>query len=155
VAVTPIDPVVVRGAATPVNPADSLVAVALAMHPRLAARRAAVDAATRSIQVERLGARPDFTVSARYGYRPVAFGFNFPDFFSAFVGLRLPIWAWRKQNRLADAARADSTGAAAELRDAGCSSVARSPKPLPESRRHSSVSRSSWTAFYPMRGGPS
>src|SRR2546422_5847733 len=51
-------------------------------------------------------------------YRPVAFGFNFPDFFSAFVGVRLPIWAWRKQNRLADAARADSTGAAAGLRDA-------------------------------------
>jgi len=27
------------------------------------------------------------------------------------------VWAWRKQNRLADAARADSTGAAAGLRD--------------------------------------
>ena len=119
VAVTPIDPGVVRGAATPVYPTDSLVAVALAMHPRLAAGRAAVEQATRTIQVERLGARPDFALSARYGYRPVAFGFNFPDFFSAFVGLRLPIWAWRKQNRLADAARADSTGAAAGLRDAG------------------------------------
>jgi len=31
--------------------------------------------------------------------------------------VRLPIWAWRKQNRLADAARADSAAAAAELRD--------------------------------------
>src|SRR5437867_3563090 len=102
----------------PLPPSDSLVALALAAHPRLAARRAAVDQATRTIQVERLGARPDFTLSARYGYRPVAFGFNFPDFFSAFVGLRLPVWAWRKQNRLADAARADSTGAAAGLRDA-------------------------------------
>src|SRR5437667_218369 len=30
----------------------------------------------------------------------------------------VPIWAWRKQNRLADAARADSTGAAAGLREA-------------------------------------
>src|SRR2546427_541373 len=79
---------------------------------------AAVDAATRTIQVERLGARPDFTLMLRYGYRPQVFSFNFPDFFSAFVGLRLPIWAWRKQNRLADAAHADSTGAAAELRDA-------------------------------------
>src|SRR5437667_354726 len=54
----------------------------------------------------------------RYGYRPRAFNFNFPDFFSAFVGLRLPVWAWRKQNRLADAARADSNGAVAGLRDA-------------------------------------
>src|SRR2546421_2092194 len=118
VAVTPIEPAAVRSAATPVFPADSLVAVALAMHPRLVARRAAVDQATRPIQVERLGARPDFTLSARYAYRPVAFGFNFPDLFSAFVRLRLSVWAWRRRNRLADAARADSTGAAAGLRDA-------------------------------------
>src|SRR5438094_1256034 len=118
VPVTWIDPVALRAGAPPQPPADSLVALALATHPRLAARRAAVDAATRTIQVERLGARPDFTLSLRYGYRPRAFNFNFPDFFSAFVGLRLPVWAWRKQNRLADAARADSTGAAAGLRAA-------------------------------------
>src|SRR5213594_3324520 len=118
VPVSSIDLAALRAAAATQPPADSLVALALATHPRLAARRAAVDAATRTIQVERLGARPDFTLSARYGYRPVSFGFDFPDFFSAFVGVRLPIWAWRKQNRLADAARADSTGAAAGLRDA-------------------------------------
>src|SRR6058998_3479048 len=118
VPITPLDLATVRAAVTPLPPSDSLIGAALAGHPRLAARRAAVDQATRTIQVERLGARPNFTLSARYGYRPVAFGFNFPDFFSAFVGLRLPVWAWRKQNRLADAARADSTGAAAGLRDA-------------------------------------
>src|SRR3989440_149707 len=118
VAVTSIDPAALSAGATPLPPTDSLEALALATHPRLAIRQAAVDAATRAIQVERLGARPDFTLMLRYGYRPQVFSFNFPDFFSAFVGLRLPIWAWRKQNRLADAARADSTGAAAELRDA-------------------------------------
>ncbi len=118
VAVTPLDPAAVRAAVEPVPLSDTLVAAALATHPRLAAGRAAVDQATRTIQVERLGARPDFTLTLRYGYRPRAFNFNFPDFFSAFVGLRLPVWAWRKQNRLADAARADSTGAAAGLRDA-------------------------------------
>ena len=119
VPVTPIDPATVRAGVPSEPPTDSLVALALAAHPRLAIGRAAVDAASRTIQVERLGARPDFTVTLRYGYRP-AFGgqFNLPDFFSAFIGLRLPIWAGRKQNRLADAARADSTGAAAELRDA-------------------------------------
>jgi cobalt-zinc-cadmium efflux system outer membrane protein len=117
IAVASIDPAAVRVGATPQPPTDSLVALALATHPRLAARRAAIDAATRTIQVERLGARPDFTLTLRYGYRPRAFNVNFPDFFSAFIGLRLPVWAWRKQNRLADAARADSTGAAAGLRD--------------------------------------
>src|SRR5213080_3065910 len=113
-----IDPAAVHAGVVPQLATDSLVALALATHPRLAARRAAVDAATRTIQVERLGARPDFTLSLRYGYRPRAFNFNPPDFFSAFVGLRLPVWPWRKQNRLADGARADSTGAAAGLRDA-------------------------------------
>src|SRR5712664_1493901 len=118
VRVTAIDLAALLAGTARQPPADSLVPLALATHPRLAARRAAVDQATRTIQVERLGARPDFTLTLRYGYRPVAFGFKFPDFFSAFVGVRLPIWAWRKQNRLADAARADSTGAAAGLRDA-------------------------------------
>ena len=118
VAVTPIDPAAVRAGVVQEPPTDSLVALALATHPRLAIGRAGVDAATRTIQVERLGARPDFTLIVRYGYRPRAFNFNFPDFFSASVGVRLPVWAWRKQNRLADAARADSTGAAAGLEDA-------------------------------------
>src|SRR3989442_2587053 len=117
-AIAPIDAVPVRAAVAALPPTDSLVAVALATHPRLSARRTAVDGATRTIQVERLGARPDFTLTLRYGYRPRAFNVNYPDFFSAFVGLRLPIWAWRKQHRLADAARADSTRAAAGLRDA-------------------------------------
>ncbi len=117
IGVAPLDPVAMRAAVVPLPPADSLVALSLAAHPRLAARRAAVEQATQSIRVERLGARPDFTLSTRYGYRPVVSGSNLPDFFSAFVGLRLPIWAWRKQNRLADAARADSTAAAAEFRD--------------------------------------
>src|SRR5689334_11363539 len=84
--IAPIDPAAVRVAAATEPPADSLVTMALAAHPRLAARRAAVDEATRSIQVERLGARPDFTLTLRYGYRPPFQGqFKFPDFFSAFV----------------------------------------------------------------------
>jgi outer membrane protein, heavy metal efflux system len=117
--VVPMDPAHLRAGISPLPPSDSLIALALAAHPRLAARRAAIEQATRTIQVERLGARPDFTFTARYGYRPPLAGtLKLPDFFSAFVGLRVPIWAWRKQNRLADAARADSTGAAAGLRDA-------------------------------------
>src|SRR6266566_7710826 len=70
VPVMSIDPAARRAGAAPQPPADSLVALALATHPRLAARRAAVDAATRTIQVERLGARPDFTFGVRYGLRP-------------------------------------------------------------------------------------
>jgi cobalt-zinc-cadmium efflux system outer membrane protein len=79
-------------------------------HPRLAARQAAIAAAEQSIQVERLGGRPDFTIMTRYGARPIA-----ADFFSAFVGFRIPLYAGRKQHRLADAARADADAARAAL----------------------------------------
>ncbi len=92
-----------RGGAIPMQ--DSLAA-----HPRLAARRAALEAAERTVRVEQLGARPDFSVTTRYGARPLG-----SDFFSALVGIRVPLWAGRKQNRLADAARADADAARAEL----------------------------------------
>ena len=115
-AVAPLDPAKTRAGVVTLDDAESLAA-AQAAHPRLAAQRAAVDQATREIQVQRLGARPDFTLTLRYGYRPRVFNSNLPDFFSAFFGVRLPIWAGRNQNRLADAARADSTAAAAGLRD--------------------------------------
>lgn len=79
-------------------------------HPRLTLRRAEIEAAQHAVQVERLGARPDFTIMARYGARPIA-----SDFFSAFVGLRIPLYAGRKQLRLAEAARAEAEAARAGL----------------------------------------
>jgi outer membrane protein TolC len=79
-------------------------------HPRIVARRAAVEAAERSVRVEQLGARPDFSVTTRYGARPLG-----SDFLSAFIGIRVPLWAGRKQSRLADAARADADAARADL----------------------------------------
>jgi len=79
-------------------------------HPRLLARQAALEAAERTVRVEQLGARPDFSITTRYGARPLG-----SDFFSAFVGLRVPLWAGRKQHRLADAARADADAARASV----------------------------------------
>ena len=90
--------------------ATVLTPESLQAHPRLAARRALLEAAERNIRVEQLGARPDFSITTRYGARPLG-----ADFFSAFVGIRVPLWAGRKQSRLADAARADADAARAEL----------------------------------------
>lgn len=92
------------------GPADSLGPDSLPEHPRLIARRAEIEAAQQTVRVEQLGARPDFTIMARYGARPIA-----SDFFSAFVGVRIPLYAGRKQLRLADAARADADAARAAL----------------------------------------
>jgi outer membrane protein, heavy metal efflux system len=105
----------IRPEAVPVKPHEGLITGegrpdSLPMHPRLVARRAALEAAERTVQVEALGGRPDFTITTRYGARPLD-----SDFFSAYVGIRLPLWAGRKQHRLADAARADADAARAAL----------------------------------------
>ena len=78
----------------------------LAGHPRLESRRAEIEAADQTARAEALMGRPDFEVSTRYGARPLG-----SDFFSAFVGVRIPLWAGRKQRRLADAARIEAEAA--------------------------------------------
>jgi outer membrane protein, heavy metal efflux system len=83
---------------------------ALPDHPRLLSRRASVEAAERTARAEQLGGRPDFTITTRYGARPLG-----ADFISAFVGVRIPLWAGRKQSRLVAAARADADAARADL----------------------------------------
>jgi len=75
----------------------------LATHPRLEARQAAIEAAEATVRAEALSARPHFEVSTRYGARPLG-----ADFFSAFVGIRIPLWAGRKQRLLTQAARIDA-----------------------------------------------
>jgi cobalt-zinc-cadmium efflux system outer membrane protein len=82
----------------------------LSRHPRVLARQAMVEAAEQTARVEALGARPDFTFMTRYGARPLG-----SDFFSAAVGIRIPLFAGRKQSRQAEAARAEADAARAGL----------------------------------------
>src|SRR5713101_1286618 len=114
-----IEPIRPKLVPVPVQPAsasaggaavDSAGPDSLPEHPRLVARRAEIEAAEQTVRVERLGGRPDFTLMTRYGARPIA-----SDFFSAFVGVRIPLYAGRKQHRLTDAARADADAARAAL----------------------------------------
>src|SRR5882724_12209697 len=89
--VQPIRPELVPVQAQPASASAVGAAVdsgpdSLPEHPRLAARRAEIEAAEQTARVERLGARPDFTFTTRYGARPLG-----SDFFSAFVGVRLPL----------------------------------------------------------------
>lgn len=118
VVVAPLEAGAVRARLVSPPSADSLVALAVATHPRIAARQAALEQATSAVRVERLAGRPDFTFTLGYQHNGQAVGFDVPDAVSAFVGLRLPIWAGRKQHRLADAARADSVAATAALHEA-------------------------------------
>ncbi len=79
-------------------------------HPRLSVRQAEIEAAQHAVRIEELSARPDFTIMARYGGRPLG-----ADFFSAFIGIRVPLYAGRKQHRLAEAGRAAAEASRAIL----------------------------------------
>ena len=79
-------------------------------HPRLSAMEAMIAAREQEARTERLLARPDFAVMARYGARPLG-----ADFASLAVGVRLPIWAGRKQLTSARAAGLDADAARASL----------------------------------------
>lgn len=108
----PVAPI--RPEAIPLGGHSSVVSIdgldSLSWHPRIAARTAALESAEWTARAEALDGRPDFSITTRYGARPLG-----SDFFSAFVGVRLPLWAGRKQHRLADAARADADVARAAL----------------------------------------
>ena len=107
--VLPIDPDSVSILA---RDADSLHAARLesadpvAEHPRLRTRQADIEAAEAVARAAMLQSRPDFVLSSRYGARPLG-----SDFFSAFAGIRVPLWAGRKQRLQAEAARADAEAA--------------------------------------------
>ncbi len=79
-------------------------------HPRLAAMEAMITAREQDASTERLQARPDIEVMARYGARPLG-----ADFASFAVGIRLPIWAGRKQITSAKAADLEAEAARASL----------------------------------------
>jgi outer membrane protein TolC len=106
----------IRPEAIPLGGHLSVVSIdgldSLSWHPRIAARAAALASAGWTARAEELGGRPGFSITTRYGARPLG-----SDFLSAFVGVRLPLWAGRKQHRLADAARADADAAQAALTD--------------------------------------
>lgn len=107
----PLDPAHALGTIHHLLP-DSTASTAdsSALHPRVLARQAALEAAERNVRAEALGGRPDFTVMARYGARPLG-----SDFFSAFVGVRLPLWAGRKQHQRTAAAAAEADDARAAV----------------------------------------
>jgi outer membrane protein TolC len=122
--IRPVEVLAVQTHATASGTSDSLVG-----HPRVLARQAAVEAADQNARVEALGARPDFTFITRYGARPLG-----ADFFSAFVGIRVPLYAGRKQSRQAEAARAEADAARASLADEQASLAAELRRTLAQVR---------------------
>ncbi|MFQ5703447.1 MAG: TolC family protein [Gemmatimonadales bacterium] len=92
----------------------SLIDSAIAQRPLLEAYRSAIDRQRLATDLARKSLWPDVTVSLGYAYR----GAGLADFFSASIGLSLPVFAGRKQNRLIDAARAGELQSEAAYRNA-------------------------------------
>ena len=98
-------------------------------HPRLEVGRAEIAVADGTARAEALSARPDFELSTRYGARPLG-----SDFFSAFVGIRIPLWAGRKQHLVAQAARIDVEAAQRGLDDEQAALAAELERTLADAR---------------------
>src|SRR5437870_1916105 len=143
VPVTSIDLAALRAGAAPQPPADSRFAVLRSTRPRarfrssdwervptLRSRHVMGTGPSRSGSTIRTSSPPSWACASRSGR-----GANR-------TGSPTPPARIRLEPRLGCATRSSSP-------------VARSLKPLPESSRHSSVWRSSWTASCPMRGEPS
>ena len=124
------DSVVAALAAAAAGVDDHLAAGdSLETHPRLAARRAARDAAEAAMREAVLAGRPDFELTVRYGARPLG-----ADFFSAFAGIRVPLWAGRKQRLLAQAAQLEATAARQGLAEEAAALTAELERTLAEAR---------------------
>lgn len=131
----PVPPIDADSVAALLEDADAQHAVhlsltdPLATHPRLEARRAEIEAAEQTARTEALSGRPDFEVSTRYGARPLG-----SDFFSAFVGVRIPLWAGKKQKLLAQASQIDAEAAQRGLEEEQAALAAELDRTLADAR---------------------
>lgn len=109
--IAPLEPGVARLLSDTAGPiAATPGGEALITHPRLQSRIAEVEAADYTARVAALQGRPDFVLTPRYGARPLG-----ADFLSAFIGVRVPLWAGRKQSLLTEASRSEAAAARGRL----------------------------------------
>jgi len=78
---------------------DSLVALAQEHNPTLAVMRAQIETATSMRKLAKKSYLPHFDFSVAYTQRENIMDRTMHDFFSAQVGVNLPLWFWRKQNK--------------------------------------------------------
>ncbi len=102
------------GSEVQIPPLSELIDAAMAQRPLLAAYRSRIERQQLATRLARKRLWPDFLVSLGYGLR----GAGQEDFVSANVGVSLPVFAGRKQNRLIDAARAGEVRARAAYTEA-------------------------------------
>lgn len=97
---------------SPLPSVDSLMALADARRPKLQAARERAGAAVAGYRAARRELYPDVMVGVSYGQRPA-----FDDMASLMLGLRLPIWAGRRQLPMRREMQAMQAMAEAEARD--------------------------------------
>ncbi|UCD23894.1 MAG: TolC family protein [Gemmatimonadota bacterium] len=91
-ATIPIGPVELPATLDGLQPVDSLVALAVASRPALAAAHMRTRAANAGYRAARRTLYPDLTLTLGYGHRP-----DFEDLFTVAVGFSIPLWAGSSQ----------------------------------------------------------
>lgn len=99
-------------AAAPALPADSLVTLVTADHPRLRELEARVESDRFAARAARRTQWPDLELGVSYGFREPIAGVEQADMWSARLGVRLPIFAGQRER--AEGAALDARARAAE-----------------------------------------
>lgn len=105
-------PVATEVPALPEPPAPEAVLAGLERHPESAQALAEIAAAENGVAQARQGYWPDWRIEAMYGWRP-----DFDEMVSVQVGLDLPVFTGSRQDREADAARAQLAASEAMHQD--------------------------------------
>lgn len=118
----PVDTPVYLPASYPVpeilHTEEELLAIAKESNPDLRREGDAVRQRETALKLARKQILPDFQIGAAYKFREDApSGIERPDFFSAMVGITIPIWYHRKQGQEVEAAARDLSSGKSRYRD--------------------------------------
>jgi cobalt-zinc-cadmium efflux system outer membrane protein len=95
-----------------VHPEEKILEIAKESNPDLKREKDAVKQKETALKLARKQILPDFQIGAAYKFRENASnGAERPDFFSAGVGISLPLWYGRKQDQEVEAALRDLSSA--------------------------------------------
>jgi cobalt-zinc-cadmium efflux system outer membrane protein len=102
-----------------VHPEEKILEIAKESNPDLKREKDAVKQKETALKLARKQILPDFQIGAAYKFREDApNGTERPDFFSAGIGISLPIWYGRKQDKEVEAALRDLSSAESSYENA-------------------------------------
>ncbi len=144
-ATAPVGPVELPEAGDTLPPVDSLMALAVARRPALAAARQRVAAAEAGYREARRELFPDVMVGVSYGQRP-----QYDNMVSLMVGVSIPVWAAARQLPMRREMQAMQSAREADARDLSNETYARLAELRAEATRARNLSALYATSILPQ-----